>query len=504
MKERITTRGKEYNDDRQNMHFFIRPDRFSRNSCTAYQRRHAGRDEWFFKSGISESGPRGTGPAQKSGEQLGIGLITGANAPWLDELLGSAELITKKIPMCASRVLASQINAGKVVYVEQMSRMPRLLRNKCFGDIDVAVVEALAVTEEGIIPTTAACFSSHYLEAAKEIIVEVNRAQPEELFGVHDIFVPKAPPEAEPIPILKCQDRIGTAFIPFDVSRISCVVETNIPEDDQSRAASTPELRSVAEKLIGFLKTEYASKYNGWIPPIQMGFGNLTTTVAEVLLDSDLTDLQFYCGGADESLLKLLLSGKASVVSTCGIAMNDRVRKLLKEIPDLRDKLIIRNSDMTNNPEVTARLGIIAVNTGIEVDIYGNVNASHIGGSRVVNGIGGGAGFARNSGLSVVMITSRRKGGAISNIVPMVSHQDICGHDVDVYMTENGVADVRGLDDLQTAERIISNCAPEEYKKQLFDYLETAKKAGGHHPQDPRTAFEWFTRLKETGSMLER
>jgi succinyl-CoA:acetate CoA-transferase len=121
-----------------------------------------------------------------------------------------------------------------------------------------------------------------------------------------------------------------------------------------------------------------------------------------------------------------------------------------------------------------------------------------------VNGIGGGANFAQNAGLSVVLLPSVSKCGAISNIVPMVSHQDICEHDMDVVITENGIADLRGLDDLQRADAIISNCASEEYRKQLLDYFNQSKKLGGHHPQNPKMAFEWFSRLNETGVMLEK
>ena len=164
---------------------------------------------------------------------------------------------------------------------------------------------------------------------------------------------------------------------------------------------------------------------------------------------------------------------------------------------------MLRNGDLINNSEIIGRLGVLALNTSIEIDIYGNVNSSHIAGTRVVYGIGGGANFAQNAGLSIVLIPSMSKGGAISNIVPMVSHQDICEHDIDVVITENGLADVRGLDDLQRAEAIIENCAADEYKQPLFDYFSAAKKLGGHHPQNPQLAFAWYTRLKETGTMHE-
>ena len=184
--------------------------------------------------------------------------------------------------------------------------------------------------------------------------------------------------------------------------------------------------------------------------------------------------------------------------------MSERVEQILNDTPNLRDHLVIRNGDITNSAEVIGRLGLVALNTGIEIDIYGNVNSSHIAGSRVVNGIGGGASFAQNAGLSVILIPSTAKGGAISNVVPMVSHQDIGEHDVDVVVTEHGIADLRGLDDGERADAIVTHCASEAYRGQLTAYLQTAREqCGGHHPQLPEAAFGWYRRLKEEGTMLE-
>ena len=104
-----------------------------------------------------------------------------------------------------------------------------------------------------------------------------------------------------------------------------------------------------------------------------------------------------------------------------------------------------------------------------------------------------------------MLIPSSAKVGAISNIVPMVSHQDICEHDIDVVITENGLADLRGLDDGERADAIIKNCASGAYQEQLEDYLGNArKKCGGHHPQLPEEAFAWYRRLKEEKTMLEK
>ena len=74
----------------------------------------------------------------------------------------------------------------------------------------------------------------------------------------------------------------------------------------------------------------------------------------------------------------------------------------------------------------------------IEADIYGNVNSTHIMGSSIQNGIGGSGDFARNAYISMFLSPSTAKSGAISCIVPMVSHVDHTEHDVHVIVTEQG------------------------------------------------------------------
>jgi succinyl-CoA:acetate CoA-transferase len=456
----------------------------------------------YAMAGYPKAVPEELVKQKKEGRNLSINLITGANVPWLDEVLGGAGIISGRAPMCASKVLASQINKHQVNYVEQqMSKMPRLLRSGRLGTIHVLVVEALAVTEDGIIPTTSVGLTKCLLEQACEIIIEINSAQPELLYGLHDVYIPKMPPDAEPIPLTGITDRIGLEYIPFDTSHIKYIIETNKPEIELQSTAFNVESGKTAENFIRFLKTN-TSDNTAKLPPIQLGFGNIADAVADLLAATEYTDLRFFCGGISPGILKLLRSGKAKGISTAGITMNESSAELLQQIENIREKLVIRNGDMINNSEIISRMGVMALNTGIEIDIYGNVNSSHIGGNNVVNGIGGGANFAQNAGLSILLISSVSKGGAISNIVPMVFHQDICEHDIDVVITENGYADLRGLDDLCRAEAIISNCASDEYKQKLNDYFYASKQLGGHHPQNPLMALEWYSRLQKRGTML--
>jgi len=441
---------------------------------------------------------------KQRGEDLSFELITGANVPWLDEKLGTAELIARRAPMVASRTLAAQANNGSLRYVEQqMSKMPRLLRSRSFGRIDVAVVEALGFDDDGgLIPTSSIGMTHYLMDAADQVIVEINAAQPEVLRSLHDIHIPEEPPNTQPIPLVRTNQRIGRSGIPVDPKKIRHIVETDIPERLGPQPAGTAVTKSIADHLFNFLELEVQK--TGHLPPIQTGFGSLADSVADAFQQSGFRDLQFFCGGITEPVLELLASGKAAALSTGGLGMSPRVEQILNETPNLRDHLVIRNGDVTNNAEVIGRLALVALNTGIEIDIYGNVNSSHIAGSRVVNGIGGGASFAQNAGLSVILIPSVAKGGAISNIVPMVSHQDINEHDVDVVVTEHGVADLRGLDDGERADAIIADCVSDAYRGQLKAYLQTARaQCGGHHPQLPEVAFGWYRRLKEEGTMLK-
>lgn len=442
---------------------------------------------------------------KQNGESLSINLITGANVPWLDEKLGAENIIARRTPMIASRALSAQANNGTMRYVEQqMNKMPGLLRNGNFGKIDVAVIEALGFTNEGeLIPTSSIGMTHYLIDAADEIIVEINSAQPDMLQNLHDIYIPAPPPNTQPIPLVRTSQRIGKKSIAVNLEKIRYIVETDISEQMGEQPKGTAVTKKIADHLFNFLDL-HVKDSRGCLPPIQTGFGSIADSIADAFQNSVFHDLQFFCGGITEPVMELLASGKATALSTGGLGMSGRVAEIMNSTPELREYLVIRNGDITNNAEVIGRLGLIALNTAVEIDIYGNVNSSHIAGSRVVNGIGGGAGFAQNAGLSVMMIPSSAKGGAISNIVPMVSHQDISEHDIDIVVTENGLADLRGMDDGERADAIISVCAADNYKEQLNKYLQNARnKCGGHHPQLPFEAFTWYERLKDEGSMLE-
>ena len=159
----------------------------------------------------------------------------------------------------------------------------------------------------------------------------------------------------------------------------------------------------------------------------------------------------------------------------------------------------MRPSEISNNPEVIRRLGVISINTAIEADIYGNVNSTHISGTKMMNGIGGSGDFTRNAYISIFTCPSVAKEGKISAIVPMVSHEDHSEHDVNIIITEQGVADLRGKSPVERAQAIIENCAHPDYKNILWDYVKMSSK--GQTPHCISAALAMHDTLAKKGDM---
>jgi succinyl-CoA:acetate CoA-transferase len=120
-----------------------------------------------------------------------------------------------------------------------------------------------------------------------------------------------------------------------------------------------------------------------------------------------------------------------------------------------------------------------------------------------MNGIGGSGDFARNAYLSIFMAPSLAKGGAISTIVPMVSHVDHTEHDVQVIVTDQGLADLRGLPPKKRAALIIERCVHPQYRDALRDYFQRACQGapGLHTPHLLNEALSWHSRFVASGHM---
>lgn len=139
------------------------------------------------------------------------------------------------------------------------------------------------------------------------------------------------------------------------------------------------------------------------------------------------------------------------------------------------------------------------MNTAIEADIFGNVNSTHITGIKMMNGIGGSGDFTRNGYISIFSCPSITKEGKISNIVPMVSHVDHSEHSVDIIITDQGVADLRGKDPVERAHEIIEHAAHPMYRDLLREYLKIGRP--GQTPHRLEAALAFHNEFNRSGDM---
>jgi len=443
---------------------------------------------------------------KKSKEKLQISLLTGASVgEEIDGTLTEAGIIVRRYPYQTNKLLRDNINRGKIAYADiHLSNFAQQIRYGFFGEIDLAIIEAIVIDEEGnIVPSTSIGVSPTFVDRTKSIIVEINNSQPLELEGIHDIYQPKDPPYRYPIPLIKPEDRIGTPYIPTDSSKIKAIVITDIKDKTNPLAPIDENSKKIAGHIVNFLKNEVKSKR---LPPnllpLQSGVGSVANAVLAGLLESPFKDLNFYSEVIQDSVLDLIDSGKIRIASGTSLTLSEEgQQRFYNNLDRHKKRIILRPQEISNNPEIIRRIGSIATNTAIEVDIYGNVNSTIIMGTKMMNGIGGSGDFTRNAYLSIFVTPSIAKNGDISCVVPMVSHVDHTEHDVQVMVTEQGLADLRGLSPRERAKVIIENCAHPEYKPKLRDYYQRALEKGGHTPHLIEESLSWHKRFLETGSM---
>jgi succinyl-CoA:acetate CoA-transferase len=447
--------------------------------------------------------------AHERGETFKIGMWTGAStAPELDGTLAQADGVNLRLPYQSDPATRKRINSGEIDYTDiHLSHVAQYAWFGFLGHLDVAVIEVTAILPDGrLVPSSSVGNNKTWLDQADKVILEVNSWQNPDLEGMHDIYYGTAlPPHRKPLPITYTGQRIGTPYFTVDPDKVVAIVETNLP--DRNTAFTPPDEGSqkIAANILDFLANEVR---HGRLPkdllPIQSGVGNVANAVLSGLNSGPYENLSAYTEVLQDGMLEMLKSGTLSSASCTAFSLSpEALDELNRDLSQFRDKIVLRSQEISNHPEAIRRLGVIAMNGMIEADIYGNVNSTHIMGSQIMNGIGGSGDFARSAYLSIFMTPSLAKKGAISPIVPMVSHVDHTEHDVQVIVTEQGLADLRGLSPKKRAKVIIENCAHPDYRDQLMDYYKRAldSAAGKHTPHILKEALSWHERYVETGHM---
>ena len=445
----------------------------------------------------------------EAGNPFAIGIFTGASScQSVEGDMANAHAIKFRAPFSTNADFRNHVNLEEIDYEDMhLGHMAERMRHGFYGGMDWAVIEVshyeivgntcrAYLTSAGGIVTTA-------VRLAKRVILEHNTFHNPNSRFLHDTYEPAdCGFGRQPIPVLAPYDRVGHDYVAIDVDKIVGVIDSCIPEEARA-FKDVDEFTSkmghyVAEFLVDDMK-------HGRIPPqflpIQSGVGATGNAVLAALgANEHIPRFNVYSEVVQDAAIKWMLEGKIIDASATAMTVTNECLHTVYDNMDYFSKhLTIRQSEVANSPEVIRRLGVIALNTAIECDLYGNENSSHICGSKLMNGIGGSCDYERNGYISVFTTPSIAKGGRISAIVPMCTHVDSTEHDVDVIVTEQGVADLRGKGPRRRAEEIINHCAHPDYRPLLREYLRIADK--GHEPQSMTAAFAMHDTLRKKGDM---
>ncbi|KAF8640176.1 hypothetical protein AX16_010231 [Volvariella volvacea WC 439] len=459
-------------------------------------------------------------PATKKKFNLFVGASVG---PEVEDRWAKMDMIARRYPHQVGKEVSKGINAGRIAFSDKhLSMFPQDLTygyyniHKKHGDpkkpLDWAIAEATAITEDGyIIPGASVGATPEILQSAEKIIIEVNTLLPN-LEGLHDINHSFVPPNRLPYVVNHPQDRIGLTAIPIDPDRVVAIVESRQPDNTGTNAPETEDSRAIARHLIEFLSAEVeAGRLPKTLLPLQSGIGNVANSIIGGLADGPFDQVHVWTEVLQDTFIRFFDSGKLAFATATSIRFSaEGFDHFYAHWHEYKDRLLLRSQQVANSPEIIRRLGVIAMNTPLEVDIYGHANSTCAMGSRMLNGLGGSGDFLRNAKLSIMHTPSSRPTKTdptgISCIVPFASHVDQTEHDLDVVVTEQGLADLRGLSPRERAPLIIEKCAHPDYKDILREYYDRAlfeclKKGAGHEPHMLRNAFKFHLNLEEHGTM---
>jgi succinyl-CoA:acetate CoA-transferase len=448
-----------------------------------------------------------------SGKPLRFDVLTGASTgPEHDTMMSFVDAQRFRFPYQGDAVTREKINTGVMEYQDMhLSHAGSLVRHGHYGTVHFAVIEVTKILEDGTAIPSSSCGNNNvYLETAEKIILEVNEWQDERLEGMHDIIsVSSVHGDRVPIPIGAADDRKGSKYWKFDVSKVVAVVETNNPDRNAPFKAPEEIHKKIAGHIIDFLQGEVkAGRLSKHLTPLQSGVGNIANAVLVGLNEGPFEQMLSYTEVIQDGMLDMLDSGKLKAASATAFSVSPEGQvRFNKNIDRYRKQIILRPQEISNNPEVIRRLGCIAMNGFVEADIYGHVNSTHIAGKGIENGIGGSGDFARNSAYTIFMSPATAKDGKISAIVPFATHIDHTEHDVHGIVTEYGFADLRMRSPKEKAKEVIEKCAAPEYRPLLWDYVKRAMKnpsAGVHSPHMFSEAFGFHTNYLATGDMRKK
>lgn len=230
----------------------------------------------------------------------------------------------------------------------------------------------------------------------------------------------------------------------------------------------------------------HCANYIGDGAVIQTGVGAVPDAILRLI--GDRKDLGVHSGMLGDGLADLVESGAITNarkeidagISICGALIGtDRLYRFADRNPAIR----MCGTDYTHNAAVLAQLSrLVTINSALEVDLTGQVNAE-ASGSAYLGGTGGQVDFVRAGarsagGHSIIAMSATAKGGALSKITQQLSGPVTTARsDVDIIVTEFGAAELKGQSLGERARRMVAIAHP-DFREQLDEVAHAIFKRG--------------------------
>jgi 4-hydroxybutyrate CoA-transferase len=339
----------------------------------------------------------------------------------------------------ATPALSAGIAAGRIAFVPMQLRAvyDHLARGPAFDLVFLLAAPADADGRHGLAPN--ADFASAVVGNTRRVVVEVNQF----------LLAPAGAPRLRP-------------------QQVDCCYVTQLPPKTLAAVPADPAAHAIGAHVASLVNDGDC---------LQLGIGAIPTATLAAL--GDKNDLGLHSGLIDAAACDLIrrgiINGARKSVDrgqhVTGMAIGDAwLYTWLAETPQVS----FRSASHTHDVGVIRQIdNFVSVNSAVEVDLFGQVNAEIVAG-RQISGTGGAVDFMRGAtaapgGRSIVALLATARGGSASRIVPALPPGNAATAlrtDVDYVVTEYGIARLRGRSVRQRADALIEIAAP-QFRREL-------------------------------------
>ena len=245
----------------------------------------------------------------------------------------------------------------------------------------------------------------------------------------------------------------------IEQSRLDATVTTNRPLFEPPHPTIDEAAREIGQHVAGLIRDGDC---------LQTGIGAIPAAILGEL--GDKNDLGLHGGLIDDGGMRLVQAGTVNGANKpidkglhiAGMALGSQ--ELIDWVAET-SSVQFKGANYTHEVTVIRQLTqFVSINSAVEVDLMGQVNAE-VANGRQISGTGGSVDFMRaakasRDGRSIVAMNATARGGEVSRIVPRVDVVTALRTDVDMVVTEYGVAELQGRDLGERAAQLAAIAAP--------------------------------------------